>query len=49
MGRRSKAIVSRVNNLGHAQKMLRAQVDIADLEDLDFNGNPPQTHAIDLL
>jgi hypothetical protein len=23
--------------------------DITDLEDPDFNGNPPQNHAIDLL
>ena len=33
-GRRSKATLSYVNNLGHAQKNLRAQVeDITDLQD----------------
>ena len=34
MGRRSKATLTRINNLGHAQKILRAQVeDITDLQD----------------
>jgi hypothetical protein len=34
MGRRSKVTLSRVNNLGHAQKNLRAQVEnITDLQD----------------
>jgi hypothetical protein len=42
MGRRSKATLSRVNNLGHAQKNLRAQAeDITDLQDPDFDENPP--------
>lgn len=50
MGRRSKATLSRVNNLGHAQKNLRAQVeDITDLQDPDFDENSPQNHANDLL
>ena len=49
MGRRPKATVSRINNLRHPRKILRAPVeDIqTDLEDLDFNGNPPHNHAID--
>ena len=34
MGKHSKATLSRINNLGHAQKNLRAQVeDITDLQD----------------
>ena len=50
MGRRPKATISRVNNLGHAQKKLRAQVeDIMDPQDPDFEGNPPQNCSIDLL
>jgi hypothetical protein len=50
MGRCLKATLSRVNNLGHAQKNLQAQVeDITDLQDPDFDENPPQNHANDLL
>ena len=50
MRRCSKATLSHVNNLGHAQKNLWAQVeDITDIQDLDFNKNPPQNHANDLL
>ena len=43
MGRHSKATLSCLNNLRHAQKILRAQVeDITDLEDQ----NPTQNHNI---
>jgi hypothetical protein len=50
MGRCSKATLSCVNNLGHAQKKLWAQVeDITDLQDPDFDENPPQNYANDLL
>jgi hypothetical protein len=49
MGRCSKVTLSHVNNLEHAQKDLQAQVeDITDLQDLDFDENPPQNHANDL-
>ena len=50
MGKRSKATLSRVNILRNARKIFRAQVeDITDLQDLDFNENPPQNHANGLL
>jgi hypothetical protein len=50
MGRCSKATISCINNLGHAQKKLQAQVeDIMDPQDPYFEGNPPQNCSIDLL
>ena len=50
MGRRPKAIISHINNLGHAQKKLQAQVeDIMDPQDPDSKGNLPQNCSIDLL
>ena len=50
MGRHLKATISCINNLGHAQKKLWAQVeDIMDPQDPDFKGNPPQNCLIDLL
>lgn len=43
MGRRSRAALSRVSNLRHAQKNLPAHVeDISDPQNLYFDRNPPE-------
>ena len=53
MGRRSKATISCINILRNSRKNLPAQVeDITNHQPedlLDFEGNPPQHSAIDLL
>ena len=50
MGRHSRAALSRVSNLGHAQKKFRAHVeDITDPQDPDFDRNQLQNHTVDLL
>jgi hypothetical protein len=50
MGRRSKATLARVSNLGHPQKKNQARVeDITDPQDPYFDGNQPQNHPVDLL
>jgi hypothetical protein len=50
MGRRPKATILCINNLGHAQKKLQAQVkDIMNPQAPYFEGNPSQNCSIDLL
>jgi hypothetical protein len=50
MGRRSKATLARVSNLGHPQKKFQACVeDITNPQDPDFDGSRPQNHPVDLL
>ena len=50
MGRHSKATLTHIRNLRHAQKISQTHVnDVTNPQDPDFDGNQPPNHPADIL